>query len=44
MESSAIRIRKPRAGVRGALLHRGEKRQLFPLVEHGDSNPVFDIT
>ncbi len=29
---------------RGPLLHRGEKRQLSPLVEHGDSNPVFDIT
>jgi hypothetical protein len=29
---------------RGPLLHRGEKRQLFHLVEHGDSNPVFDIT
>ncbi len=23
---------------------KGEKRQLSPLVEHGDSNPVFDIT
>ncbi len=22
----------------------GEKRYLSPLVEHGDSNPVFDIT
>ncbi|MEE8075954.1 MAG: hypothetical protein V3T60_10070, partial [Candidatus Binatia bacterium] len=29
---------------RGPLLHRGEKRQLAPLVEHGDSNPVFEIT
>jgi len=29
---------------RGPLLHRGEKRQLSPLVEHGDSNSVFDIT
>ena len=29
---------------RGPLLHRGEKRQLSPLVEHGDSNLVFDIT
>ncbi|MEE8076876.1 MAG: hypothetical protein V3T60_14770, partial [Candidatus Binatia bacterium] len=29
---------------RGPLLHRGEKQQLSPLVEHGDSNPVFDIT
>jgi len=23
---------------------KGEKRQLYPLVEHRDSNPVFDIT
>jgi len=23
---------------------KGEKRQLTPFVEHGDSNPVFDIT
>ena len=23
---------------------KGEKRKLSPLVEHGDSNPVFDIT
>jgi len=23
---------------------KGEKRQLSPFVEHGDSNPVFDIT
>ena len=23
---------------------KGEKRQLFPLVEHRDSNRVFDIT
>jgi len=22
---------------------KGEKRQLFPLAEHGDSNPVFEI-
>jgi len=29
---------------RGPLLHRGEKRQLSLLVEHGDSNPVFDMT
>ena len=29
---------------RGPLLHRGEKRKLSPLVEHGDSNPLFDIT
>ena len=29
---------------RGPLFHRGEKWQLSPLVEHGDSNPVFDIT
>ena len=33
---------------RGPLLHGGgggrEKRQLSPLVEHGDSNPVIDIT
>jgi len=32
---------------RGSLLHRGgggEKRQLSPLVEHGDSNPEYDIT
>jgi len=28
----------------GPLLHREEKRQLSPVVEHGDSNPVFDIT
>ncbi|MCZ6561671.1 MAG: hypothetical protein O6948_01920 [Deltaproteobacteria bacterium] len=33
-ESSAIRIRKPRAGARGASLHRGEKRDFFPLVNH----------
>ncbi len=26
------------------LLHRGEKRQLSPLVEHGNTNPVFDTT
>ncbi len=31
-------------GSSGPLLHRGEKRQLFPLVEHGDSNLVFDLT
>ncbi|MCZ6450889.1 MAG: hypothetical protein O6918_08485 [Deltaproteobacteria bacterium] len=43
-ESSAIRIRKPRVGARGALLHRGEKWKLSPLVGHGDSNPVVDIT
>ncbi len=29
---------------RGPLLRRGEKRRLSPLVEHGDSNLVFDIT
>ncbi len=29
---------------RGPLLHRGEKRQLSPVVEHRDLNPVFDIT
>ncbi len=29
---------------RGPLLHMGEKRKLSPLVEHGESNPVFDIT
>jgi hypothetical protein len=31
---------------RGVAVHYstgGEKRQLFRLVEHGDSNPVFDI-
>ena len=28
----------------GSLLHRGEKWQLAPLIENGDSNPVFDIT
>ncbi len=28
----------------GPLLHRGEKRQLYPLVENGDGNRVFDIT
>ena len=28
----------------GSLLHRGEKWHLAPVVEHGDSNPVFDIT
>ncbi len=26
------------------LLHREEKRQLSPVVEHGDSNSVFDIS
>jgi len=30
---------------RGSLLYGGgEKRQLSPLVEHGDSNPEYDIT
>jgi len=42
-ESSTIRIRKPCAGARGASLHRGEKRVLFPLVDHEVSNPVVDI-
>ncbi len=43
MESSAIRFRKPRTGARGASLHRGEKRVLFPLVDHEISNLVVDI-
>ncbi len=42
-ESSAIRIRKPRSGTRGASRLRGEKRVLFPLVDHEVSNPVVDI-
>ena len=25
-------------------ISKGGKRQLSPMVEHGDSNPVFDIT
>ena len=29
---------------RGPLLHRGEKQQLSPVVELGDSNLVVDIT
>ena len=34
----------PEHGRRTDGVSEGEKRQLSPWVEHGDSNPVFDIT
>ena len=34
----------PEQGRRTDGVSKGEKRQLSPLVEHGDSNPEFDIT
>ena len=35
--------RMSRPEVRGASLHRGEKRKLFPMVDHEISNAVVDI-
>ncbi len=33
-----------RGGHKADGVSKGEKRQLAPVVERGDSNPVFDIT